>query len=212
MTPVEPAWSSRELAAELRQHFAEHNRHVLWVALGTIAASAVVWTALYFIAQWLTLLAVTVVGDGTASLPRGFSAVFFAVAGALLIYTWIDRLLTPDSRPRDQKSSGEIAQDVILALPRATLSVWSTLTVRQHLSAAELGQAADLLQRLTAVERLPLAAAGYDLPDSAVRERVLAALEITRVIDVLRGKNETTLSLSTHRPDSLRLTAPSSRA
>lgn len=208
MTSSEPALTSRELAAELRLHFAEHNRRVLFLALSTLVVAAILWAGLYFIAQWLTLLAVTVIGDGTAPIPRGFSSIFATAAAALLAYAWVDRLLTPDDRPRDKKTPGEITQDIVLAIPRATFAIWSTLTARQRLSDGELAQASELLQHLTAVERLPLHAAGYDLPDPAAREKVLFALQLTRVIDIHHGKNsESTISLSAQRPDSLRLTA-----
>lgn len=205
--------TAHEIARALRVHFAEHNRRVALIAVGTLAVSLVAWAALYFVAQWLALLFVTVVSEGTAPMPRGVAVVFAAIAASLLAYAWIDRRLRPDERPRDMKSFAEIAADMLLALPRATLGAWSTLTARQHLSDGEIALAADFLARLAAVGRLSLSAAGYDLPDPAARERVLFALQITGVIDVLHGKDGASVLLSAQHPSALGLSdvTPASR-
>lgn len=197
--------TAHEIAGALRVHFAEHNRRVALFAAAAFAASLLAWAALYGIAHWLTMLFVTVVSEGTAPMPRGVPIVFGTVALSLLAYAWIDRRLRPDERPRDVKPWSDIAADVVLALPRATLGAWSTFAARQHLTDAELEQAASILSRLASAGRLPLATAGYDLPDPAARERVLFALQISGVIDILHGKDGASILLSTQHPSALGL-------
>lgn len=204
----------REIADALRLHFAEHNRRAEFVAAGMLAVSLVLWLLLYFVAHWLTMLFVTVVSEGTAPVPRGVTVVFGAVAASLLAYAWVDRRLRPDKRPRDVKPFAEVALDVVLGLPRLTLGAWSTFTARQHLTDAEFAQAGAFLARLATAGRVPLSSAGYDMPGVATRERVLFALQITGVIDVIPGREGTSIYLSAQRPASLGLAAsnaPSAR-
>jgi hypothetical protein len=206
--------SPREIAAALRLHLAEHNRRATLFAAGMLAVSLLLWLALYFVAHWLTMLFVTVVSEGTAPVPRGVGVVFGAVVASLLAYAWVDRRLRPDERPRDVKPFSEVALDVILGLPRLTLGAWATLTARQHLADAELVQAGEFLARLGATGRLAISTAGYEMPDAATRERVLFALQISGVIDVIPGKDGTSIYLSAQRPASLGLAAsaaPSAR-
>lgn len=202
-----PAPDAREIADALRVHFVQHNRRVALFAAVTLVGSALMWAALYFVAQWLTLLFVTVVSEGTAPLPRGVSAIFATVAVSLLAYAWVDRRLRPDDRPRDSKPVSEILADLVLAIPRATIAAWSTFTARQCLTEPELALAAGFLARLAQLGRIALPAAGYDLPDAVTREKILLALQITGVIDVLPGKTETSILLSAQRPASLGLAA-----
>lgn len=206
-TPHAP--DARELADALRVHFVHHNRRVAIFSAVTLVASVVMWALLYFVAQWLTLLFVTVVSEGTAPLPCGVSAVFATVAASLLAYAWVDRRLRPDDRPRDSKPAAEILGDIVLAIPRATIAAWSTFTARQHLTETELALAAGFLSRLAPRGRIAMSTVGYDIPDAATREKVLLALQITGVIDVLHGKAETSILLSAQRPASLGLAASS---
>jgi hypothetical protein len=203
------AATPREIADALRVHFAEHNRRVAIFAAVSFVVSLLLWAVLYFVAQWLTLLFVTVVSEGTAPLPRGLPVVFATVAVSLLAYAWIDRRLTPDERPRDTKTFREIVADIVLAIPRATIGAWRTVAARQHLSESELALAATFLARLDSVGRIALPSVGYDLPEPATREKILFALQITGVIDVLPGKSETAIFLSAQRPGSLGLAASS---
>jgi hypothetical protein len=171
---------------------------VLELSLGTLAVALVAWTALYFIAQWLTLLFLVAAMSEDRPLPDGFTTVFIFIAGCLIAYAWLDRRLTPDERPRDSRSRGEIATDVVLALPRFTIAAWQNLDARQHLTQAELEQAATFLTHLSSAGTLPIAAAGYDLPDPAEREKILFALELTGLLAILRTARETTLRPGPH--------------
>lgn len=201
------ALSTPEIADALRVHFAQHNRRATWFAAITLAGSLLMWAALYILAHWLTLLFVTVVSEGTEPLPRGLPIVFATAMAGLLAYAWVDRRLTPDERPRDTKPFVEIAGDIVLAIPRFTISAWSTFTARQHLRDAEIDLAARFLARLMPAGRIPLPSVGYEIPEAAMRERVLFALQITGVIDVIHGREGTSILLSAQRPASLGLAA-----
>ena len=176
----------REIAASLRAHLARHNARVLLLSAATFAAAILLWTVLYVIAQWLTLLALVAARGEDTPLPRGFPTVFGAAVLCLLAYAWIDRRLTPNDMPRDDKSAGEIAEDFLLAIPRTTLAAWSTLTAWQRLTAHEFALAATFLDRLTREHRVPMHSLPLDIPDEAERWRILFALQLTEIVELRR--------------------------
>src|SRR5688500_9918415 len=99
------------LSRALRAHVAKHNRHVLLLALGTLIGSLALWVLMYGIASWLTVLFLSAIQGSDAMRPRIFDEVFVATAVALLALACVDRWLTPNDLPRDNKSPAEIATD-----------------------------------------------------------------------------------------------------
>src|SRR5262245_38245509 len=104
----------------LRAHFARHNQRVLLIAAGTVVASAAAWLLLYMVCTWVFVIAVAVfeLPVSRTAVPRGFTIVFAVAAVCAMGYAWLDRRLTPNERPADEKRSGEIVSDFILAVPR----------------------------------------------------------------------------------------------
>ncbi len=184
---TEAPLSQREIESALRLHFSRHNARVVLLAALTLAAAAVLWAALYLLAQWLTLLASVAISGEDTPVPRAFPATFAAVAAGLLGCAWLDRRLTPDERARNEKTAREILTDFVLAIPRVTLAAWGTLTAWQRLSRTDLALAAALIEQLATLHRMPLHAAGIEIPDAAAREKILFALQLTEVIDVRRN-------------------------
>lgn len=192
--------SPRETFALLLRELARHNRHVVWLSLATAVAAAMLWAALYFIAQWLTLLFLTSARGVDTPLPRQFTLIFFVISGGVMAYAWIDRCVHPDDRPRDQRSKGEIALDFLYAVPRVTFAIFTTFSVRQKLTRQELLLAADLLGRLGYERRMRLQSVPLEIPDHRQRERILFVLQVMQFIDVQREDGDYWVKLNPLRP------------
>ncbi len=180
----------KQTARALRQHFARHNRRVIFLALATLVAALALWLILYLVCCWLILLALAVVDAAHPQVPRGFGIVFTVAALSAMLYAWVDRRLTPNEIPRDDKRLGEILADFALMIPRMTLAVGGTLAASQRLTTAELRQAAALVHRLVAESRVLISSVPLEIPNSTARMKILFALQITKVIDVRRRDRE----------------------
>jgi hypothetical protein len=196
--------SPEKTARILRRHFARHNFGVLTLALGTCCAAVALWLIVYGVCCWLLVLALTSIDRGELGIPRGFSLVFAVAALCAIFYAWIDRRLTPSEHPRDDKRSGEVIADILLALPRMTLAISGTLSAWQRLSDSDLAQAATFLHRLAEATRLPMSRVRLEIPDPAAATRILFALQITQIIDARREGHEFWLKLNPLRPAALR--------
>ena len=194
-----------EIESALGAQFARHNRRVIGLSALTFAAALVLWAALYAVAQWLTLLAAAVIAGESAPLPPRFRVFFAWVAAALLGLALIERWLTRDHRVRDEKTGTAIIMDFLLAIPRVTLDAWGTLRAWQHLSRTELALAAAFVERLATVPRLPLHSAGLEIPNAAMRAKILFALQLTEIVAVHRRDREFCIALNPARRESLPL-------
>ena len=201
--PALRLFTPEHIAHALRRHFARHNLRVSLLAVGTLLAAVALWLILYAVCCWLILLALTVVDVPQPRIPRGFSILFGVAALCAVIYAWIDRRLTPNDMPRDDREPGEIVADFILAIPRVTLTVGGTLAAWQRLTDAELFQAAALLHRLAEEPRVPMSGVPLEIPDSAARLKILFALQLTQVIDIGRRDGDWWVTLDPRRPQSL---------
>jgi hypothetical protein len=121
-----------------------------------------------------------------ATYPKGLPWAFAAIAGALIFSAWVDRRLTPNAVPPDEKSPGEIAMDFLLAIPRMTLAVSANLSAWVRLSQADLLAAAFLVDRLSSLKRIPLHEAPLEIPKQVTRDKVLTGLLLLGVIEFQR--------------------------
>ncbi len=192
-------------ARALRREIARHNLQVAAIALLTLAVAAGLWVVLYAVCCWLVLFFQSAVGTARVALPQGFALVFTVAAACSVGYAWVDRHFTPNDLPRDDKSPGEIAADFMLALPRITLAIPSTLSAAVRLTAPEVCQAAAFLHRLARERRLPLHSVPLDLANAAERFRILFALQLLRAIDLRRDERELTIRLHPSCPRALGL-------
>jgi hypothetical protein len=196
--------SSRGTVEMLRREISGHNLRVILLSVLCALAAVLLWAALYAIAYWLTLLLVTAVRGVDATPPAAFRPVFCSAAAGLLVFAAVDRILRPDDRPRDHRTAGEYALDFILAVPRVTLAVWSTLSTRLHLTPLELAQAAAFLDRLGQNRRILLQSVPLEIPDDRARERILFALQLLQIIDVRRHERDFWVTLNALRPAAFR--------
>jgi hypothetical protein len=179
----------------LRAHFARHNRRVLIFALITAAAAVTAWALLYFIMYWLVLLMLTVNRPLETEMPVFFPHAFIGIALALCFWAWLLRRVSPDESPRDKKFIWEIVLDVILMVPRITLSIWGTLRAYQSLDKRERGLALNLLQRIERDEPLPVYAVPQEIPDERARIKILLALQITELVNLRKRDEDFVLAL-----------------
>jgi hypothetical protein len=190
--PLDP----RSLVPVLRRRFHRHNWQVLGLSALSLAVAMALWGLLFLVAYWLLLLLLSSVIGGSARVPRGFGYGFIAVSASLVLVAWVDRKMFPDRRPPDNKSATEIFGDFLLAIPRLTLTVPGTLSAWLRLSAADLAQAAQLLIRIVQERKMPLHAAPAEIPDDRVRERVIFALLMLKILELRRVENVTWLYLT----------------
>lgn len=201
-----------KITRALRLHFAEHNLRVALLSLLTLVASLALWFLLRATARWLSLLTISAVQGTDARLPRSLDSIFLFAAATSLFVAWVDRRMTTDDRARDHKSAAEIVWEILLAIPRSTLAIGATLSAWQHLSRLELTTAATLVARLRAHRRMPLHTLPLEIPEEALREKILFALQLVQVVEVRREDREFWISLNPLRPASLLPTGPQERA
>jgi len=187
----------------LRKHFRHHNWKVLGLAAGTLAASVAAWLLLYMVSYWLLIFFLSTVGDD--QVPQGFRILFIVAGCCATVYAWIDHRLTPNARPSDKKSAGQVIAEFILLVPNMTLAVGGTLGAWQRLDDADLLQAALLVHRIAEEKRVPMSGIRLEIPDPETAMRVLFALQLTEIIEVRRDENEFSLKLNSLRPAALRL-------
>jgi len=195
---VDDSTAPHSLVFQLRRHFVRHNVHVVLLSLATLVVSIVLWLASYAIAAWLTLLLTTIVTGmrgQDAVMPASFLKVYLALAGALLLAAIIRRALIRDDLPRDKRVVDYVL-DVVLAIPAATVQVWSNLSAWLWLSPLELAEAAGLLERIVHDKRLPVQSAPIEIPDDTRRDRILLGLLMTGLLRLRREKGITYLRLA----------------
>ncbi len=190
-------------ARALLREIAAHNRRVALISLFTFAVAAGLWTVLYAVCAWVLMLALIAAGTDRTTLPQGFTLLYLVTAACAIGYAWIDRRLTPNELPRDDKSPGEIASDFVLALPRITLAVPGTLSAWLTLSRAESEIAATFLHRLASERRIPLHSVPFDIADESLRFRILFALQIIEAIDLRRDEHALWINLNPRGPRAL---------
>jgi hypothetical protein len=197
--------ASEEVPTALRKHFASHNRRVIFLAIFTLVFAIAAWALAYFILHWLTLLAMTVFIDIDASPPPDFAVVFILSGLALVALVLITHRLHPIERLSDRKRWWQIAGDLILAVPRATASIWGTISAYQFLDERELELAWRLMKRIHEQRRLSIFSVPQEIAGERDRNRILVALQLTDLVEVHTIGSEIRLLL---REDGRRICAP----
>lgn len=193
-----------ETETALRAHFRAHNTSVL--AGSGIAAvfSAIGWAILYGAAYWLTMFVLTVLHLPEGIAMRRFDDVFVFTAVALFVTARVEQWLHPHERAVDSRPPFTHLMDVLLFVPRFTLSVWQNLSALASLGRDDLRMAADLLDRLRETGKLPLQQLAVHFPNDRCKNRVLVALADSRLVDRRTAKNLTWLHLSALAPADFR--------
>jgi hypothetical protein len=184
--------------ARLKEHLHRHNRYVLGLTVFTVAASAVLWAGLYFVVWWLFLFfgsAVKSTDFHPASAP--VLRAFGAVAAILCVSAWVSHWLRPNPVPQDHKNLGGHLLDLLLAVPRVTLSVLGTGGSAARLTDRELGYAWDLLRRMDeSAKPLPIETLPVEIPDAKMREKILLTLQLSRLVEIRATRTGTVLAFA----------------
>ena len=201
--PAPRVFSVESTARALRREIARHNLQVAGIALLTLVVAVGLWVVLYAVCSWAVLFFESAAGTSVVALPQGFTLVFVVAAVCSVGYAWLDRRLTPNDLPRDDKSPGEITTDFLLALPRITLAIWGTLSAAVSLTTPELSDAAAFLHRLSHERRIPLHSVPLDIADAHARFRILFALQLLEAIDLRRDEQTVWIRLNSSCPRAL---------
>jgi len=169
----------------LRRHLRRHNRNVLGLTIATVIVAAGLWVGLYFVVWWLFLLGGTVATPDFQPVPGRLLRGFIATGALLCAFAWVSSLLRPSVSPQDRKNFWEHCLDVVLAVPRVTLSIFGTGGAVARLSDEELEYAWNLLRMMeeagkpVAMQELPV-----EIPDRQMRRRIVTALQLSGLIEV----------------------------
>jgi hypothetical protein len=175
----------------LKEHFRRHNRWVLLLAVLTAFISALIWAAVYFTVYWLVLLAGSIADVNYQPKPGEVLRSCAIATATLLAIAWAARRVRPNAAARDKKHFFEHLLDVLLALPRMTLSIVGTGSASARLNREELQHALDLLHRMDESRKpLPIQYLPVDIPNAKMRDRILLALQYSGIIEI-RTNRET---------------------
>lgn len=169
----------------LRVHFREHNRSVLFASAATLAFAVIGWTVIYAGLYWFTVAFLTVKEGLKFAGTQNFNRNFFSSVAVLYVATLVDRWVfrySPDAV--DRRPLSETVLDIALFLPRMTLAVLENFTVWLSLSEAELQAAARLVELIRERGRFALQETPVLIPKERNRERILAALRVSQIVDV----------------------------
>ncbi len=176
--------------ARVRGCFQRHNREVLLLVVLTLLGTAALWGLIYVGIYWLTLVFFAATRSLDSQPPESLPALFIYTAALLVAVAWLWRVINPERGVPDKKASWELAMDLLLAAPRATLAVWGSLRAWQSLSAPELEVAAELLERVEAEGGIPVYRLPLEIPQRGTRQRIVLGLQWVQLVDVRRYREE----------------------
>lgn len=181
--------------APFRAHFKRHNRRVLLLAFFTLLLALGFWALIYLAVYWVTLLTLTAWRGIDATMPGFFMEGFVASAVILCAIGYIAHRISPDESPKDKQTWWKIAFDLLLAIPRVTLTAWETLTAYRFLNERDLTAAWWLAEKVGREEKISMQSIPVEMPDPAQRRKVILSLQLAELIDVHRENRELVVTL-----------------
>jgi len=177
--------------ARLSAYIRRHNQWVVLLVIMTFCVSVILWIGLYLLVWWLFLL------GGTAARSLDFQPAegplargFMASAILLCAFAWIVRRMRPNVAPKDHTSLWEHLLDIVLALPRVTLSIFGTGGAMARLKPYELEYAWELLRQMDDADApMPIQSAPLYIPDDTTREKIILALQLCGLIELRPTRN-----------------------
>lgn len=196
--------SNPSTASILRSRIRSHNGSIVAASAATFALVTVAWAAWYGIAYWLVMFVLTVLHAGDAGLPPSFDRFCIIVAAVLMVAGIADTWLFPSERAVDERPATETAIDIILFIPRLTISVVMNFAAWARLPSRWRGEAVDLLERLKEYRKLALTSLPLHLPNDRSRLRIMHVLALIQLTELRKEKGEWWLRISPLAPESLR--------
>ena len=170
----------------LRDWLRRHNRRVLILTALTVTAAVALWALLYFVVWWLFLLGTSVTHPldyRTSSAP--VARVFAVIALLFCFVAWLARRARPNALPPDHRGFFGHLFDLLLAVPRLTLSIAGAGGAAARLTPPELDDAWALLRRMDeAGHPIPIQGLPVDIPDPNVRNHIVLALQLSGLIEI----------------------------
>lgn len=188
----------------LRAHFRSHNASVLASSAIALVFSALGWVFLYGTAYWLTLFTVSVIHAGEGHVSSAFNDIFLASSGTLLLVAWAEGRLFPHERPMDRRPPAAHALDVILFIPRFTMSAWNNISALASLGRGDLRLAAGLLDLMRDTGSISLQEVSANFPNGRSLKRVIDALIVARLADQRTTQHLAMIYLSSLAPEIFR--------
>jgi len=153
------------------------------------------WALVYFGLYALVLLVLTLGNPLGATAPVTFPVRFILFSAFFFGMVFLEKKVRPPRRVRDRATKLEVALDLLLALPRATVTSLENLRALLFLNRHERQTAWSLLERLHERRQIPLTEIPQDIPRERLATRVIHALQILDVIELRERDNEWLLSL-----------------
>jgi hypothetical protein len=188
----------------LRAHFRAHNASVLAGSGIAVVFSAFGWLIFYGVSYWATMFLLTVAHSGEGQVSERFNDIFLVTAGVLMVTARVQQWISPHERAVDRRPPLGHVLDVLLFVPRFTLSAWQNLSALVSLRSGDLREAAGFLDRLRREGRIPAQQLATQFPDERTSNRILYALKVARVVDQLTSGDLTWLYISSIAPEAFR--------
>jgi hypothetical protein len=188
----------------LRSHVREHNLSVLAASVAALVVAALGWAVLYGFSYWVAFMLVTVRSLGQMAPGATFHLGFAIACGSVFFLALLDAWLFPHEEASDGRTLFGHVCDVILFLPRLTLAAGLNFTAWVRLPGRVRKPAVRLMERLRRENTVPMHELPLDIPNDRTRQRVLAALEITQLVEVRSEKGQLMLRWNALAPDEFR--------
>ena len=185
----------------LKRFVFRHNCQALTLAAFSLVAAAILWSLLYLLAYWFTLVTVTVSRSFNPNTileindPGLVGAQFrWWFCGGALLSLIVARLFRAKFRIDSLREAKLflfwIVAELLIAIPNVTFSVWGNLSALVRLRRSEAADAWRLLERLHAENgRLSTASLRLEIEDERELQRVMFTLQIIGLVD-MREKRE----------------------
>jgi len=175
----------QNVPAALRAHFQRHNRRVLGISVATLGFSFLLWAAVYWFCYWVLLLLLTTLQGIDAIAPAGgYTLAFGAFAIGLCLISFFEQRIWPFHRPNDRQNAFGMFMDLILGLPRMTVSSGLTLAAYHALEESDLVMAWEVLQKIEKEGPLPLQRIPMEIGGEDRQKHVLMALQWSGLVEL----------------------------
>jgi len=187
----------QNVPAALRAHFQRHNRRVVGISVATLGFSFLLWVAAYWFCYWILLLLLTTLLGTEAKAPSaGFTLAFGGFVIGLCLISFFEQRIWPFHRPNDRQNAFGMFMDLILGLPRMTVSSGLTLAAYHSLEESDLAMAWEVLKKIEKDGPLPLQRFPMEIGGEDRRKHVLMALQWSGLVELHSAKEGLELRLA----------------
>jgi hypothetical protein len=196
-----------------RQRIAEHNAQCVVAALLSFVGAAVGWGVFALVAVGIGTVVVSIPDGVLAPVPPSVGGIAGAVALALLLWAWVDRVVHRFAPPPERPIVGwHVVVDVVLFPARMTLGILDHLRAVVALTSSGVAEAWELLVTILGMERATLTRLTGSTLRAGTLLRRLTALQLLGWIDLHRHEREWYYAVRHSERDGLRMLANQHRS